>query len=58
VILRLSRILAQALGTSITYAPKAFSLDILASALILLLLIGIRNAWDMTMWIMDHRGRQ
>ncbi len=32
--------------------------NILASALILLLLIGIRNAWDMTVWIMDRRGRQ
>lgn len=31
------------------------SLDILASALILLLLIGIRNAWDMTVWVMDRR---
>jgi hypothetical protein len=32
-----------------------FSLDVLASALILLLLIGIRNAWDMTVWIIDRR---
>lgn len=32
-----------------------FSLDALASALILLLLIGIRNAWDMTVWIIDRR---
>jgi len=31
------------------------SLNILASALILLLLIGIRNAWDMTVWVMDRR---
>jgi hypothetical protein len=31
------------------------SLNILALALILLLLIGIRNAWDMTVWIIDHR---
>jgi hypothetical protein len=31
------------------------SLDLLASALILLLLIGIRNAWDMTVWVMDRR---
>ena len=34
------------------------SLDMLASALVLLLLIGIRNAWDMTVWIMDRRGQQ
>jgi hypothetical protein len=33
------------------------SLDILASALILLLLIGIRNAWDMTVWIIDRSQR-
>jgi hypothetical protein len=32
-----------------------FSLDVLASALIMLLLIGIRNAWDMTVWIIDRR---
>ena len=32
-------------------------LDVLAAALILLLLIGIRNAWDMTVWIIDRRGQ-
>jgi hypothetical protein len=37
---------------------SGLSLNILASALILLLLIGIRNAWDMTVWIIDRRGRQ
>jgi hypothetical protein len=31
------------------------SLEILAAALIVLLLIGIRNAWDMTVWIIDRR---
>ena len=31
------------------------SLDILVAALIVLLLIGIRNAWDMTVWIIDRR---
>jgi hypothetical protein len=31
------------------------SLNILALALILLLLIGLRNSWDMTVWVMDHR---
>ena len=30
-------------------------LNILALALIVLLLIGIRNSWDMTVWVMDHR---
>jgi hypothetical protein len=30
----------------------------LASALSLLLLIGIRNAWDMTVWIIDRRRPQ
>jgi hypothetical protein len=33
----------------------AMSLAVLAAALILLLLIGIRNAWDMTVWIIDRR---
>jgi hypothetical protein len=31
------------------------SLNILALVLILLLLIGLRNSWDMTVWVMDHR---
>jgi len=30
-------------------------LDLLAASQILLLLIGIRNAWDMTVWIIDRR---
>ena len=30
---------------------RASSLDVLAAALITLLLAGIRNAWDMTIWI-------
>jgi hypothetical protein len=34
------------------------TLNVLASALILLRLIGIRNAWDMTVWIIDRRGRR
>jgi hypothetical protein len=40
------------------WRQSAFSLNVLASAMILLLLIGIRNAWDMTVWIIDRRGRQ
>jgi hypothetical protein len=32
-------------------AQSALSLDVLAAGLITLLLAGIRNAWDMTMWI-------
>jgi hypothetical protein len=37
------------------YEGRGQSLDLLAAALILLLLIGIRNAWDMTVWIIDRR---
>ena len=33
------------------------SLDMLAFALIALLLIGLRNSWDMTLWILDRRLR-
>jgi hypothetical protein len=40
------------------WRQSAFGLGLLASALILLLLIGIRNAWDMTVWIIDQRGRR
>jgi hypothetical protein len=32
-------------------------LDVLGLALILLLLTGIRNAWDMTVWIIDRHQR-
>lgn len=35
----------------------AFALELLAAALILLLLIGIRNAWDMTVWVIDRRAQ-
>jgi len=31
------------------------SLNVLAVGLVLLLAIGIRNAWDMTVWIIDRR---
>jgi len=34
-----------------------FGLEILAAVLILLLLIGIRKAWDMTVWVIDRRAR-
>ena len=34
---------------------SVFSLNVLAMALLLLLLTGIRNAWDMTIWAIDHR---
>ena len=47
-------LLVIAAGASL-WRRSAFSLGILASALILLLLIGIRNAWDMTVWIIDRR---
>jgi len=42
-----------AAGISLWQQHQA-GLDVLAIALILLLLIGIRNAWDMTIWIIDH----
>jgi hypothetical protein len=50
-------LLVLAAGLSL-WRQSALGLNILASALILLLLIGIRNAWDMTVWIMDRRGQQ
>lgn len=39
------------------WKQSRIGLDILASALILLLLIGIRNAWDMTVWIIGRWQR-
>jgi len=37
------------------YRHAVISLDMLAFALIALLLIGLRNSWDMTLWILDRR---
>jgi hypothetical protein len=39
------------LSALLLLAQSTLSLDALAAALITLLLAGIRNAWDMTMWI-------
>jgi hypothetical protein len=48
-------LLVIAAGVNLCRQSEA-GLNVLAAALILLLLIGIRNAWDMTVWIMDRRG--
>ncbi len=50
-------LLVMAAGLSL-WRQSLVSLDMLASALVLLLLIGIRNAWDMTVWIIDRRRPQ
>lgn len=43
-------------GTGLSMAlHNVESLDVLAVGLILLLGTGIRNAWDMTVWIIDRR---
>lgn len=49
-------LLVTAAGVSLLRQSQR-SFDILALALILLLLLGIRNAWDMTVWIIDRRQR-
>lgn len=39
-------------GAGIVLALRpTLGLDLLAAILVLLLLLGIRNAWDMTLWI-------
>jgi hypothetical protein len=43
-------------GFSIGYHAIG-GLSILAFACVTLLLVGIRNAWDMTVWIIDRRGQ-
>jgi hypothetical protein len=47
-------LLIVAVGASLTLRIDA-ALNALAIALILLLLAGIRNAWDMSVWIIQHR---
>ncbi len=43
-------------GLSLT-SHDAGSLDVLAFSLLILLVIGIRNAWDMTVWIIDRHAK-
>src|SRR6516164_8692000 len=38
-------------GVFLLFKESAMGLDLLAAALITLLLAGVRNAWDMTIWI-------
>jgi hypothetical protein len=40
------------LGTAVAIAMRApFALDVLGGAIVLLLVIGIRNAWDLVLWM-------
>jgi hypothetical protein len=43
--------IAAAAGLVLFLADSELGLDLLSAALVLLLLLGIRNAWDMTTWI-------
>ncbi|MEO8714100.1 MAG: hypothetical protein ABI369_03710 [Acetobacteraceae bacterium] len=46
------------IGTGIVLPSKpGLGLDLLAGLLVVLLLLGIRNAWDMTLWIVLHTDR-
>ena len=38
-------------SAALLFAQSAMSVDLLAAAMLVLLLAGIRNAWDMTLWI-------
>jgi hypothetical protein len=43
-------------GASLSVAMRNVDcLNVVAISVILLLIIGIRNAWDMTVWTIDHR---
>ena len=37
---------------------SAYALDVLAAALLLLLIVNIRNAWDLTLSMVRHHGRK
>lgn len=37
--------------------PRGRALDVLASASVLLLVIGVRNAWDLVIWMVLRRAR-
>jgi hypothetical protein len=49
-----SYLLIAAAGVGL-YRRITESLDLLALALITLLLIGLRNSWDMALWIIERR---
>ena len=44
-------LIAAAAGLVLSRADPELGLDLLSAGLVLLLLLGIRNAWDMTTWI-------
>ena len=47
------------IGSGITLLLRAdLGLDMLAATLVFLLLLGIRNAWDMTLWVMLRTPNQ
>jgi hypothetical protein len=50
----LGHLLVLAAAILIAVRPDAVSFDLLAAALAILLLAGIRNAWDMTLWIVER----
>jgi hypothetical protein len=47
----LGHLLVLAAAASLLAVPSEYGLDLLAAALVTLLLAGIRNAWDMMIWI-------
>jgi hypothetical protein len=44
-------LMAVAAGLTVSSPASLVGLDLLAGSLVLLLVLGIRNAWDMTVWI-------
>lgn len=44
------------LGSGVAMCVRApFGLEIVGASMILLLVIGIRNAWDLVLWMTQHR---
>jgi flagellar biosynthesis protein FliR len=48
-------ILAAAIGI---WVRAALALDVLGGTMILLLIVGIRNAWDLVIWMSQQHVRQ
>lgn len=45
-----------ALAAALLLLQRPFGMDVLAVTLVLLLLVGIRNAWDITLWVVMRTG--
>lgn len=44
------------IAAGMIYADRAYALEVLAGALLLLAIVNIRNAWDLTLTMVRHHA--